>query len=493
LLCSRPSAPRRLALLAALSVGCNLSTPHRFFPDAGSSSGCPTVYAATSSAVVDDECLFGQGRARFQQTGCDLSIDYRGCPMLPGHGVVDSEGGVAFDATSIGICSGKRGAGGTQPAFSITCQQTTKRCHVDMYAPPFPTFATTRTIRVNEVATYNLFVTDRLRTFLPFTGYLSGGVVLGDRIAVVTSATTTWSPTCGPSPRQSIAFFDRHSLREINRVPAPSCLTRVWGDRLGRGFYGLYGGLTGAVIGYFDPSGSLVRSASVALDDPFPRSAVALALIGSDDGKKLYAGYSAFEHDIFGYFAEIDAEHLDQAQIGTIRCGLRSLAEVANGLIAGGAFDSSSVVFIDRASARERGAISVMQRPILQASATGYVAFHKPSMRLAVGVGGITPNVQVLDGTDVVGAAQYYEHVAGAWAMHEWPLDRSLLLVGLTTEDAAAIALIALYNPTEGRFLPGTIQVGVGAVLDILEDDDHHLWLILPWSSSLVEVTPIPP
>jgi hypothetical protein len=487
----RPPLAAPLALATGFAA-CNLSAPSRFFPDAAIGISCPTVYTSTSAAIVDDECIFSRCSADLVQSGCALRLDYHGCSAaLPDRGVVDPDGNVVLGpSAALGACSGHPGVGDARSgsaAFTFSC---VSGCRVDFIPPPFPSIASVRSIAVASATP--LFLTDHvdhLRDVLPFLGYITGAVLLDDRIAVVSSGSLPWLAWCKlPTPLE-VVFYDRRTMLEVERTRAADCLTRLVLDPGGRGFFGLYGG-SNPRIGLFDAHARLVRSASVALPLSATSTVEALALERSDDGTRLYAGYNS-RSDGRGYLAAFASADLSAGPVASFPGGLRA-ARCTGDAVVVSLLDSIDMVVLGPSLLDARGGIRLAERPTFGETVGGFLVFHHPSSRLAVSAGGTAPGIQVISNRMVASVALYYESPASAWAGSEWPLERSLIAYGLTAENRSAAAWIARFDPRAGRFLPGSTQVGVGAVQEMLEDADGDLWLTLPWSATLARVHPEP-
>jgi len=105
---------------------------------------------------------------------------------------------------------------------------------------------------------------------------------------------------------------------------------------------------------------------------------------------------------------------------------------------------------------------------------------------------GASPAIRVFKKRDLESLGQYYEAAGAApWAGADWPVDRNLVVFGVTLRDSTATARVARFDPRTGRFLPGSVEIGIGAVQEIFEDREGDLWAVLPWSASLARIHPI--
>jgi hypothetical protein len=492
-----PRAPFALALALAVApiAACNLSNPIRFLPDSSAGSPCPIIYTATAAAVVDDECTFGRCSADFMQSGCELKISWgRGCAMLPEQGVVDSNGGVMFAAsTGTGVCTGvspppDRSSGA--PAFRMSCAAG---CRVDLYAPPFASIASVQSIRVSDAPPiFGIDLLDPLRGLAALRGYISGAALLGERIGVVSSGSRIWDPSCNSEVPLELIFYDRTTMLERERVSAPDCLSRLTPTLRGDGFFALFGSPQRR-IGFFDAHGALVRSASVSFPGGTQRVFDAVALVLTRDGTKLCAGYHE-ELDNNGYLASFNATDLSRGPTAKFQGGLRALSETDEGLIAASSVDSGVINFIEPSTLEIRASIVLLTPRSIQHTRPGALTLHRPSSHLIVSSSSEeTPAVHVLSKTLPQSAAYYYEDTATPWAGAEWPLDRSLAVFGVTrVSDRMGAARIARFDPNAARFLPGSVSVGLGVVQEIFEDAGGDLWIVLPWSAVIARVRPEP-
>jgi hypothetical protein len=478
-----------LALLLPIVEGCNLSTPTRFIPDA--STSCPLVYTSTSPASVEDECTYDQCSAAFKQNGCNLNFVWRGCSMLPSHGVIDASGNVAFDPMPVvGACMGYAQppmGSAAPPAFRMTCASS---CAVDFYAPPFTSIATVRSIRVDGAAPI-LFAElggDRLGGLSAFSGYISGAALFGDRLAVVSTKGTEYDPSCRSSVPNDVVMYDRATMEEVERTRAPSCLSHLVPDVNGGGFFGMYGALPW-MIGRFDIHGNLVRSASVALPLT-PMSIVdALALIASEDGTTLYAGYNV-EPGTMGFIESFRTTDLTPVHSRVYTGGLHDLAMSDEGLLAAAFFESDEVDLFDPSTLMPKGGLLFPDRPAFTPTKAGALTLHRASSRLLVSATGSSPALFVFKNKTVESAGEFFESFGTAWRGTDWPLNRNLSVFGVTIIDSTSAARIARFDPVAGRFLPGSTEIGIGVVQELLEDADHDLWAILPWSATVARIHP---
>jgi hypothetical protein len=479
-------------LVGVASTACNLSTPARFRPDA--STECAPVYIATSAAVVDDECGFEHCTAAFEQTGCDLRITWRGCTMLPEHGVIDKSGSVSFDTmTGVGQCTGN--ANVSEPVFRMSC---TSGCTVDAYTPPFRSIATVQAITVDSALALSTAGTfDPLIGFAPLQGYISGAAIVGDRVLVVATVhNAAWDAACTSSPPLEIVAFDRKTMLETARSSAPACLTELVADTDGRGFFGLYGGQAPR-IGFFDAQAQLVRSASIAV--PMGTNMIfTTGILRADDGATIFAALDIEGRDAMGaaydvgFLAAFAAADLAPGPTATFAQGIRAVSFSDEGLIAVSPFYDNEIRLFDPVGLASRDSFMIPDKPAFHIMRAGAMTLHRTASRMLIASTGDYPTVNIFTKRMLEGWAQYYEAPATPWAGAIWPLDQDLAVIGVTLSDRTAAARIALFDRQKMRFLPGSTEVGVGVVQQILTDADGDLWIVLPWSGTIARAHPIP-
>jgi hypothetical protein len=471
-----------------LVEACNLSTPTRFHRDA--SLACPIVYTSTAAAMVDDECDLQPGcRGTITQAGCHLTISYAGCTDLPTDGTIEADGTVHMTGSALTACDGKALPAATDaPAFTIACAEDSP-CRIDFYPPPFPTIGTTDRIQVANLPLLFPNTNDQGGS-KAFFGYLAGAAILGDQIAVVRTGTASYVPGCPSIPNAEIVFYDRHTLLEVTarRRRAPDCTARITTDPMGRGFFALHGYLD-PKISLFDPDRpDPVLTAPVGLPQDRHPYTQTLALVRSQDGSKLYAGYA--EVSLAGWIATFDVRDLSPGPVTDVRDGVKGIGLLADKLVAAVPYDATEMQFALPESGLAQGFIPIRPAPPAQATSSSFAIMHLPSSLLVVSVNGDKPTMQVFDGRTFVREAIHYERPGGPWAVTPWPLDPSLFAVGMLAQDHSSISLLARFDPVSGRFLPGTLEVGEGPVESILVDADQNLWLVLPASGMLVRVIP---
>lgn len=76
-------------------------------------------------------------------------------------------------------------------------------------------------------------------------------------------------------------------------------------------------------------------------------------------------------------------------------------------------------------------------------------------------------------------------------AIGAWPLEASLVLVGLTLDSPEQPeALVGLLDPVEGHYRPGMLSLGFGVASVIRTDRPGRVYILLPWAAQLVRLSP---
>jgi hypothetical protein len=474
-----------LPLLALATSACDPRIPERFDGGLRPATGCPPIYSAGTKPILDDRCNFERCTLTIEQRRCEISLTTSGCSLGRLEGSIDAEGRLDLNGGAGGHCTGTASTGPI--AISLSCMRARDTCPIDVYSGPFaPRIAIQSKAVLDQHMTPGGGFTTPFGAHRAVTGYLSGMQIVGAQLAVSTFEGLFDRYDCDNSTPTSIKLIDRDSMAIVRTASAPPCLNNIIADPIGPGLIGTFGG-SAPQIGRFDELGRLTASARVALSALRPGEWPEAMLIFGDQSRLLVAYTSSDgDHTHFVYF---DLATLMMTQSVPALIQVRAMADLGADLFGVSDRIGGRVVLFDKMTAESRGGLMLGDRAGLSPD-PGFILFHGPSSRTIAGTTGPAPGIQALSQTTLFGGARTVAIDAVAWAMHEWPADRSRILVGITELAPALDAYVTFFDPSAVRFEPTPILIGSGAVSQALADPEGRVWLLLPWSASVVRIAP---
>lgn len=452
-------------------------------------SGSCVRFAGLGELSADIRCATAHCQARMTRDDCRLTIASGACQLDVLTGELGGNGETCFrPSETFAQCDEVDAL--PEAVLSLSCSRDGREvCGFDVYAPvAAPRFAVDR-VKVLDVEPNILLGFER-----PPSGYTSDLVVLEDRIVVSTHDGRRQSWHCDTEPEDRLVFLDRETLAIIGTATVPRCLNELARDPMGAGFIGAYGGHN-ARIGRFDRDGRLLASTAYAGPDPSERlSATGIALGGDPPST---AGVSLTSLNAVAPFSASRIFGVDLATLTQIPPPdspgnlTRELTRLDGSRWAAVDDIANSIVFVDIMSMISSPGPSLLGEIIESATDIGQPFYHPASDRILISLTGNGGGIFIFDGRGRTQLARVtsYERLAENWAMATWPADPELVIVGLTDLDIARVSSIALFEPSRGRFLPGSATVGQGPIGRFRPDEQGRLWTHLPRTAEVLRIS----
>jgi hypothetical protein len=461
---------------------------------------CGEAGTSTAPGVVDISCTQTPCFGTLAEHGCKLDIDLSGPPCSFGHLTATLGGQRQVSLDSMGSFKACNLIAARAPAaVSVSCSTTDGRsCTIDGYAAPVAPLAITVTsTHVPHGPPPNL--SDGL--FREPQGYVSGLAVLTGKVVVAHHAAFAGWMDCDGAP-SLLSFLDPETLAISQTKQSVPCIHRVAKDPLGAGFVAAYAGSRHR-IARFDDSGAMVVDRAIALPRLEARHAVASMAVSATP-PAIYLLYSEDEDPALGaptqppIVVALDAHDLsitatvalppgrflpDQGAAGV-------LAVLNDGTVAAGETSTETLYFYDQ---KTLAAKSKLEIRTLCTETRGFAqsAMFEPVGTSRLFIGGTDPDTSAVFEAPLPGLAScdhvnFYPSSGAMYAQVSWS---GGLIITAVTEHITKTAHLALLDPANERFLPATIELGIGPVIGFAKDGERA-WMALPWTGTIVRASP---
>lgn len=461
------------------------------------STACPDL--SGEPVLVDADCFETRCEPSVRWIGrCDLELDLSSCGIGNLPASVDVDGSICADFSAAGWRCDRT----TDPVAraAYTCLEPAP-CELHVHAggaPPAPFEIARRQLVEGEP--YLPGRLDRLGVLTTddvADGHLLELLVLPG--AVVVSRTTREPATsCYAADAQAgeLLYLDPESLLSVRTATAPYCLRRMVRDE-GGGFVGAYVEGEELFLGRFDRRGRLTGSAPVDERTDAQPGEPRLVQAGSDrvlemvmlEGRLVVLlGKGRGDSFLFTF----DAATLRPILREQIRSGTSGMVVAGGGVVATTRNGEQEMAWLDVSSAEEVAAAKLPWRDLPRETDSLLSVLEVPATGEILVTGTPPPALFVLESMGPTRArAVIFERDAYPVTMAPWPAGDPVFVAGIEQEtDGRWSSVGALFDPTRGRFLPGTWPLGNGVVGRIRVDDAGRLWLLLPWSGEVIRLTP---
>lgn len=423
---------------------------------------CPSY----ADAEVRLDCVTKSCAPRLDANGCSVVVDAEG---ICGAGSFSARLGPDAQLSHGSGERYQRCQTSTAPALAqsaFVCESAQgERCRVDL-SPKLPSQLKLRTVPLEPVHT------------------VFSAALLGDRLLLATSdaqgtgVNTTSPKICLDSAPSRFALADVDSGAE-QWFPAPPCTIRVLSDPTSGGFVAVTGFPERRLELY---TREVTLSSSVALDGAVlapeavrsgDRLYVLVATGPVDPSDKNFSTYELRAYDLrtrqwfataplgFGYYCAISASP-DRVMV------IDDDGDTAR------TFDARTLL--------PKGDVELRIGPAMVNARNFASSYHPGTGRFLVQVGGSYAGFTLVGGLEVLGRAVSFGETYRPLAVSAWPHDPSLALVAL---DPAGLAL---FSPTDRRFLPGQAREPPLATILVTSETSTTTLVVLP--SALIHVSP---
>lgn len=300
--------------------------------------------------------------------------------------------------------------------------------------------------------------------------------------------------TAGLGPPTALSRIDPEAMAVLSSVPTEACLQALLPDP-GEGlFVGAHPSSDEASwqISRYDPQGR--RLGSVSIPDSRPGEGWWLAglLAFPERGTLLVATSGKIPSAL--RFTELSIEDLSIVRTSTFAGpAIHRLRKVdAETLLAArGDFGPPWTVLRLDLEGNELRSEELFE-PTFRGDLNILDVVHHPASGLDVfSVGRDEPSVRVWKPPGHSRSNFYEYSTTQASGFVPWPANPNLLLMAGTKPeiDGGSTAILQLFDPAQGRLLPGAAPVGLGIVSEYVIGETGEIFLLLPWSGQLVKVT----
>jgi hypothetical protein len=468
---------------------------------------CPTVLSSTAVPATDFSCSKTSCAATFSEFECKLTIDGQACGVGdPLTASLGPRGQITFDAsTTLGSCTAIQPPTSdedTTAVLAASCSTGDSNCDLVVHAPPFPVLFDSVSVDLLGPLHMTTPPADNPNP-VPPAGHLFGIAILDQ--AIVAAATDTFRHwyDCDPAASHDRAVFvDPETLQVTAAVRLPPCVSGLVNDPASHGFLATYGGPNGRWLGRFDPTGAQTATVAVAPNLPLTTEQISVLYargpnvavgIGPTAGGSSYVAF--FDSSTLAptaVSAAVPGGPL--VVIGPGGTGAVTVAGVEGSKDRLLVFDPMSGNFTEndlRGKCNNGGQVATTQLERFTGG-DGVIRYVIPSVALG------SSRMYVASG-DLSTCTPHapFGMVAKPYSVVVWPpsaLRRNLWLLGLTADATSAHperpASLTLFDALTVSFLPGSMPIGNGQVGPMISDAKGRVWVELPWTASLVRVTP---
>jgi hypothetical protein len=462
------------------------------FDDAGAPSGearsrsltadwlpaCPR--RVPEGSVLAMSCANADCTPRLTQVGCKVRLDAASCALGEAEGTVGAREVVLETATLPGVCAEVEAAEGV--ALSLDCATARgERCRLDVVTATAPPPLDVATAALAPGASFF----DPINNPRPPVGFLVGLAPLGRDVLVARlDAPWVWWD-CRPERRAWVDVIGASSLAVTRTATAPGCTMRGVPDPLGRGLLVLVGGQPGglALIG---PQGQVLRQ--VSFDAAVRRPSEApLALLAT--ASRVVVALTSFDGSETSTLIELDPQDLVARDHTTVPDRVEVLGLGVDGEVLVLTDDVDTLLTLDA------DLVLREPRPLWDLCSEGFRV--KPAVLFPYA----PTRTLVLPSLDDQAQALFLLETSGACApvvfpgasrdvtaLAVWPPDPELVLVGLLA--ARSRGSLALFEARRRRWVGGELPLGLGPLDLATPDEAGRVWLLAPWTGTLVRVTP---
>lgn len=442
---------------------------------------CPRRVPEGSALAMS--CANAECTPRLTQVGCALRLDATSCALGATEGTVRARGEVVLERADLpGVCAEVEAAQGV--ALSLDCATARgERCRLDVVTATAPPPLEVATAALAPGASFF----DPINNPRPPVGFLVGLAPLGAEVLVARlDAPWVWWD-CRPERRAWVDVVDASSLAVTRTATAPGCTMRGVPDPLRRGMLVLVGGQPGglALIG---PQGQVLRQ--VSFDAAVRRPSEApLALLATTS--RVVVALTSFDGSETSTLIELDPLSLEARDHTTVADRVEVLGLGVDGEVLVLTDDVDTLLTLDAELVLRE------PRPLWDLCSEGFRV--KPAVLFPYA----PTRTLVLPSLDDQAQALFLLETSGSCApvvfpgaprdvtaLAVWPPDPELVLVGLLA--ARSRGSLALLEARRRRWVGGELPLGLGPLDLATPGDAGRVWLLAPWTGTLVRVTPRP-
>jgi hypothetical protein len=442
---------------------------------------CPRRVPEGSALAMS--CANAECTPRLTQVGCALRLDAVSCALGEAEGTVGAREVVLESAELPGVCAEVEAVEGV--ALSLACTTARgERCRLDVVTATAPPPLEVATAALSPGASFS----DPINNPRPPVGFLVGLAPLGREVLVARlDAPWLWWD-CRPERRAWVDVVDASSLAVTRTATAPGCTMRGVRDPLGRGLLVLVGGQPGglALIG---PQGQVLRQ--VLFDAAVRRPSEApLALVAT--ASRVVVALTAFDGSETSTLIELDLRTLEALDTTTVRDRVEVLGLGVDGEVLVVTDEVDTLLTLDAELVLRE------PRPLWDLCSEGFrlkpaVLFpYMPTRTLALP--SLDDQAQALFLLETSGACApvvFPGAPRDVTALATWAVpEPDVVLVGLLA--ARTRGSLALLDVRRRRWVGGELPLGLGPLDLATPDDAGRVWLLAPWTGTLVRVTPRP-
>lgn len=487
---------RRSVIACALfccELACDVSTPVRFRPDGGPGA-CPIVLDGDRAPNVDNNCAHTRCNAGAIESGCAFAISLDTCEDSELRGIVKDDGRIELGPDGKnGVCTERPAATGAY--FSVECERPDQTCRFDVYPRQLAPFIDAEPVTILSVAFQVPPGNDRYALAAPFStlrGYIGDVARMDDgTLAVATFDGRFDGIDCTSTMPTRTFFYGLPQLTKVGEAVTPPCLVRMSSSPYSGGFVGVYGG-DRPMLGQFSPDGSLIGA--VAITSSVAGASRVVDLLVDPDREAVYVLWTSEEMSSGPTVVAVHAlASLRPIAVSEPRAAMgTALAMTRDGELAVSSRTYGELDIYDRRNAQWLGDIDLNITNRGLSEQAGALALHSVSGVMVVATVGARPGMIIVDPDRVpfnTSALDYEGNgTAGAIAVYRPSVES--MLVGLTDAPPLYRARVARFDPRAQRFLPGSVEIGRGAVSHLIEMKNNiDMVAVLPWSAELVRLT----